>query len=65
MLAQDDLSQGIDQLCNALELLPTDLHVGTCGTVVQECVRQMKEFGSQRVEYILLALHTFDCAFSG
>ncbi len=64
VLAQDDLPRGIDLLCSALQMLPADCLVGTCGTVVRESVHQMSEFGPQRVEYVILALHAFDCALA-
>jgi MFS family permease len=64
-LAQDDLSRGVDLLCAALQLLPAERLVGACGTVVRECVAQMAELGSRRLEYVILALHAFDCVLGG
>jgi hypothetical protein len=65
LLAQDDLAGGVDQLHSALHTLPAERLVGPCGTVVRECMRQMDELGSQRVEYVVLALHAFECGIAG
>ena len=64
VLAQEDLHQGLDLLCGALQIVSADHLAGTCATVVRECVTQMCEFGSQRLEYVVLALHAFDCGLS-
>ena len=64
-LARDDLSGGIDLLSRALHILPAERLVGPCGTVVQECIRQMDELGTHRVEYVVLALHAFECGIAG
>jgi len=61
VLALEDLTQGVDLLCRALNLLPAGCLTGVCETVVRESVVRMDEFGSQRIEYIILALHAFDC----
>jgi HEAT repeat protein/sugar phosphate permease len=65
VLAQEDLHQGVDLLCGALQTVSGDHLAGTCATVARECVTQMGEFGSQRLEYVVLALHAFDCSLSG
>jgi MFS family permease/HEAT repeat protein len=64
-LAQDDLSGGMDLLCGALRLLPADDLDASHGAVVQECVERLEEFGLQRIEYAVLALHALDCGLSG
>jgi len=64
-LAHNDLPRGIDLLDDALRCLPAEHPTGPCGTVVQECVRQMAESGPQRLEYVILALHAFDCELEG
>lgn len=63
-LAQDDLPRGVELLCDALRLLPADDSGGTCGTVVRECVARLEEFGTQRLEYVILALHALECRLS-
>jgi HEAT repeat protein/MFS family permease len=65
VLAQEAISQGVDLLHNALRALPADHLAGECRLVVRECVAEMGEFGSQRLEYVILALHAFDCGLSG
>jgi HEAT repeat protein len=64
-LAVDDLPRGVELMCAALQLLPAEEATGACGTVVRECVDQMAEFGARRIEYVILALHAFDCALGG
>ena len=64
-LAEDDLPRGVDLFCDALQLFPSEPLVGACGTVVRECVDRMAEFGLQRLEYVILALHAFDCVLGG
>jgi HEAT repeat protein len=64
-LAQDDLARGVDLLCAALQMLPNGCLSETSGTVVGECVRQMKKSRSRRIEYVILALHAADCTSGG
>jgi MFS family permease len=64
-LAQDDLSAGMDLLCSALRLLPPDDLGARHGALVRECVDRLEEFGLQRIEYAVLALHALDCGLSG
>jgi MFS family permease len=61
-LAQEDLLTGVDLFRSALQSLGADQLIGPCGTVVQECIARLEEFGSRRIEYAVLALHAFDCA---
>lgn len=63
-LARDDLAQGVDQLCSALKILPIGRLAGACGLVAQECIAALDEFGTQRIEYLVLALHAFDCGLA-
>jgi hypothetical protein len=64
-LAQDDLAGGIDLLCGALRLLPSDDLGDSHGAVIQECIERLEELGLQRIEYAILALHALDCGLSG
>jgi HEAT repeat protein len=64
-LAEDDLPGGVELLCIALQQLPAEGTTGASGTVVRECIGQMAELGAQRIEYVLLALHAFDCVLGG
>jgi MFS family permease len=65
VLAHDDLPGGVELLRSALLALPAERLVGPCGTVVQECMRQMDALGAQRVEYVVLALHASECGIAG
>jgi len=62
-LAQQDLAQGVDLLRHGLQLLLEDLSARPCHTVVQECVSRLQEYGTQRLEYAVLALHAAECGF--
>jgi HEAT repeat protein len=61
-LAQHDLIQGIDLLCNGLQLLPENRPGRPCRAVIQECVARLEQFGTRRLEYAVLALHAAECA---
>jgi HEAT repeat protein len=61
-LAQQDLAPGIDLLRNGLQLLLENLPARPCRAVVQECIARLEEFGTQRLEYAVLALHAAECA---
>jgi MFS family permease len=63
-LARDDLPAGVDLLASALQQLPADRFAAPCDAVVRECATRLGEFGPERVEYILLALHACHCGLS-
>jgi HEAT repeat protein/sugar phosphate permease len=65
VLARDDLPAGIDLLSGVLRALPCDHLAAPCAAVVQESTACLDEFGAQRVEYLLLALHACNCGLSG
>jgi MFS family permease/HEAT repeat protein len=62
-LAQEDLAQGVALLHEALGHLPADLLTAPYGLVARECISRMEQLGPQRIEYVLLALHTAGCLF--
>ncbi len=62
-LARQELEAGIGQLAEAIDLLPANgqkLHVVT---IAQEAALRMAQFGAQRMEYPILALHTLTVAW--
>jgi HEAT repeat protein len=61
VLAQADVSGGVQLLTSALRMLPAEQVQGPCGMVIRECVQQMEESGAERIEYVLLGLHALDC----
>jgi HEAT repeat protein/predicted MFS family arabinose efflux permease len=63
-LAQEDLARGVELLGSALRRLSGEGLAGPCGTVVGECVARMEEFGPERIEYVILALHAADCGLA-
>jgi hypothetical protein len=62
-LARQELEQGIGQLAEAIDLLPVDGQAPHIVAVVQEAARRMEQFGVQRMEYPILALHTLTVAW--
>jgi MFS family permease len=65
VLARDDLGEGIDLLSSALRNLPAGELATPCGDIVGECAVRLEEFGLERLEYLLLALHASTCGLSG
>jgi HEAT repeat protein len=61
VLAQDDLPQGITLLREALGHLPAEPLEASCGQVIRECIGQIEQLGTDRMEYIILALHAAGC----
>lgn len=57
-LARQEIAAGIAQLAAALEMLPADGQPRHVTAILQETALRMKQHGSQRMEYPILALHT-------
>jgi HEAT repeat protein len=65
VLAEEDLPQGFELLGAGLQILPASHLAIPCRTVVRECIARLEEFGAQRPEYAMLALHAATCGLSG
>ena len=65
VLAEEDLPQGLELLRAGLQILPASHLATPCQTVVRECIARLEEFGAQRPEYAILALHAATCGLSG
>ena len=61
-LARQEIEEGIAQLAAALDLLPADGQPRQVTAILQEAALRMKQHGSQRMEYPILALHTLAAA---
>ena len=61
-LARQEVEEGITQLAAALDLLPAGSHSPQATAILQEAALRMKQQGSQRMEYPILALHTLAAA---
>jgi MFS family permease/HEAT repeat protein len=59
-LAEDDLAQGIGLLAGELDALPPGVLGKPRASVLRACIDHMTHFGSERLEYVQLALHTVD-----
>ncbi|MEJ2211211.1 MAG: MFS transporter [Anaerolineae bacterium] len=64
-LAHDDLAGGAGLLAAALGRLPAGASAAPCGRVLIESIACLDEYGPQRPEYILLALHAATCMSGG
>jgi MFS family permease len=62
-LARQELAQGIGQLAEAIGLLPGGGQAPHIVAIVQEAARRMEQFGVQRMEYPILALHVLTVAW--
>lgn len=56
--ARHDLGHGTSTLVDALRRLSGDASTATSQIVLAECVIRLAEFGAERREYLLLALHS-------
>jgi hypothetical protein len=62
-LARQELEPGIGQLAEAIGLLPVDGQAPHVVAIVQEAALRMEQFGVQRMEYPILALHALAVAW--
>ncbi len=62
-LARQELEPGIGQLAEAIGLLPVDGQAPHVVAIVQEAALRMAQFGVQRMEYPILALHALAVAW--
>jgi HEAT repeat protein len=60
--AQDDLDEGIAQLINLVSWLPAKAHTPSGRAILEECVKRLEEFKTDRQEYLLLTLHVLHVA---
>jgi hypothetical protein len=56
--ARDDLERGIALLDHVVRLLPAQHYRETDMAILLECAQRFEEFGTDRVEYLVIALHT-------
>ena len=64
-LAADDLERGVSLLGDLIRRFPAERLTETAAAILQDCVGAMDEFGSSRIEYVLLSLHTLNAMFEG
>jgi HEAT repeat protein/MFS family permease len=56
-LARDDLEQGVALLCNVIRMLPKTEFETATAEILEDCADCMELFGTERMEYVTLALH--------
>ncbi len=59
-LAREQLAAGVELLREIIGLLPQESYSRTAGTILRHCADRLEEFGAERSEYVLLALHTLN-----
>lgn len=55
--SRNEMSGGIDQLCQLMQQMPESLLDPAQRTILDHCGQQIARYGLERQEYILLALH--------
>jgi MFS family permease len=63
-LAQHDMEQGAVLIGSIARLLPTEELSDACVEILRDCAERLEEFGAERLEYVILALHTMHVGFS-
>ncbi|MFN2150924.1 MAG: hypothetical protein ACK2T5_04945, partial [Anaerolineales bacterium] len=56
--AKGDLPEGVTQLQEIITVLPKGGFGEYCGIILQACQDQMSQYGAQRLDIAVLALHT-------
>ena len=59
-LGKDDLEGGVELLVRSLSRLPLDEFGDSHAALLRHCAARLEEFGTQRIEYVLLALHVLN-----
>jgi nitrate/nitrite transporter NarK len=62
-LARQEMDEGIAELARSISLLDFERQAPHVAAIVQEAALRMQEFGVQRMEYPILALHTMTVAW--
>ena len=50
--------------CDLIRLSPSGELSDACGEILNDCAERLDEFGAERLEYVILALHTMHVGFS-
>lgn len=64
-LARHEIADGIAQLAGAIRLLPVEGQAPHVLALLEETTLRMEQFGVQRMEYPILALHALTVAWQG
>jgi hypothetical protein len=62
VLARQDLAQGVPLISQILLQLPVEQASEACRLILQNCAEGLDDFGTARIDYIVLALHTANTA---
>jgi sugar phosphate permease len=56
--SRGELAPGVAQFQEIVAILPEDRFGEVCGAILHACQTQMKQYGADRLDYVVLALHT-------
>ena len=56
--AKGELTQGVAQFQEIIIALPKDRFGEVCGAILDASCLEMKHYGAERLDYVVLALHT-------
>jgi HEAT repeat protein len=62
-LAHDEMERGIELLCDVVRMLPMSNNQDAIGQILEDCADCMELFSTERMEYVMLALHATRMAF--
>jgi hypothetical protein len=57
-LTRENLERGVTLTGHVIRLLPLEEFDEICTMILQDCAERIDEFGTKRIEYLFLALHT-------
>jgi hypothetical protein len=60
ILRREQLAKGVEQIRCLIGKLPQEQLPLHCCDILQECVTCLEQYGSERLEYVALTLHTLD-----
>jgi HEAT repeat protein/Na+/melibiose symporter-like transporter len=63
-LAQHDVERGAALIGSIIRLLPVEELSDACAKTLQDCAGRLEEFGAERLDYVILALHALQVGFS-
>ena len=63
-LARENLERGVALMGQVIRLFPSEQLEDSPALILKDCAERLDEFGTQRINYFLLALHTASTALA-
>jgi hypothetical protein len=63
-MAQHEMKEGALLLASIIRQAPIYELSGSCVEILTDCAQRLDEFGAERLEYVILALHSMHVGFS-